>query len=105
LLFVLTGILSCSETVSTDGSMSQNKARIRESGSGKDAGSLQPSEFKIFPVDHKGSSNPAYSRVHTLNRKIQGYVKNEDLLFPASQMMNIKKIDNHWKIIAFAPFD
>ncbi len=46
-----------------------------------------------------------FTKIHTIDKKIQGFVKTTDLIYSADQHLVIKKIDNNWKITAFAPFD
>jgi len=46
-----------------------------------------------------------FTKIHTIDKKIQGYVKTSDLIYSADQHLVIKKIDDNWKITAFAPFD
>ena len=46
-----------------------------------------------------------FTKIITIDKKIQGYVKTSDLIYSADQHLVIKKIDNNWKITAFAPFD
>lgn len=46
-----------------------------------------------------------FTKIHTIDKKVQGYVKTMDLIYSADQHLVIKKIDDKWKITAFAPFD
>ncbi len=46
-----------------------------------------------------------FTKIHTIDKKVQGYVKTTDLIYSADQHLVIKKIDDKWKITAFAPFD
>ena len=46
-----------------------------------------------------------FTKIHTIDKKIQGYVKTKDLIYSADQHLVIKKIGDNWKITAFAPFD
>jgi len=46
-----------------------------------------------------------FTKIHTLNKKIKGYVLTKDLLCTAEPFLVIQKINDHWKITSFAPFD
>jgi len=46
-----------------------------------------------------------FTKISTMNNKIQGYVKTADLIYSAAEHLEIKKVDNSWKITAFAPYD
>jgi hypothetical protein len=46
-----------------------------------------------------------FTKIHTIDKKVQGYVKTSDLIYSVDQKLVIKKIDDNWKITAFAPFD
>lgn len=46
-----------------------------------------------------------FTKINTIDKRVQGYVKTTDLIFSADQHLVIKKIDDNWKITAFAPFD
>lgn len=46
-----------------------------------------------------------FTKIHTIDKKVQGYVKTTDLIYSADQHLVIKKIDGNWKVTAFAPFD
>lgn len=46
-----------------------------------------------------------FTKIHTIDKKVQGYVQTTDLIPSAGQHLVIKKIDDKWKITAFAPFD
>ncbi len=46
-----------------------------------------------------------FTKINTIDKKVEGYVKTSDLIYSADQHLVIKKIDDDWKITAFAPFD
>jgi len=46
-----------------------------------------------------------FTKIHTIDKKVQGYVKTSDLIYSADQHLVIKKVGDNWKITAFAPFD
>jgi len=46
-----------------------------------------------------------FTKIHTIDKKVQGYIKTTDLIYSADQHLVIKKIDDNWKITAFAPYD
>ncbi len=46
-----------------------------------------------------------FTKIHTIDKKVQGYVKTTDLIYSSDQYLVIKKIDDKWKITAFAPYD
>ena len=46
-----------------------------------------------------------FTKIHTIDKKVQGYVKTSDLIYSADQHLVIKKVGENWKITAFAPFD
>jgi hypothetical protein len=46
-----------------------------------------------------------FTKIHTLDKKIQGYVKTNDLIYSADPHLVIEKTNNNWKITVFAPFD
>ena len=41
-----------------------------------------------------------FTKIHTIDKKVQGYVKTMDLIYSADQHLVIKKIDDKWKITA-----
>jgi len=45
------------------------------------------------------------TKIHTIDKKVQGYVMTADLIYSADQHLVIKKVDDNWKITAFAPLD
>lgn len=46
-----------------------------------------------------------FTKIQTIDKKVQGYVRTRDLIYSADQHLVIKKINENWKITAFAPFD
>lgn len=60
--------------------------------------------YDIVEMDHE-FMKADFTKIHTIDKKVQGYVKTTDLIYSADQHLVIKKIDDKWKITAFAPFD
>jgi hypothetical protein len=61
-------------------------------------------EYDIVEMD-PGFMKADFTKIHTIDNKIQGYVKTTDLIYSAAPHLVIQKINNNWKITAFAPFD
>lgn len=60
--------------------------------------------YDIVEMDPEGMT-ANFTKVHTIDKKIQGYVRAEDLIYSADPHLVIKKIGGSWKIMEFAPFD
>ncbi len=60
--------------------------------------------YDIVEMDpnYKGST---FRKIQTIDKKNQGYVESSDLDYSANRCLVLKKINNKWKITAFAPYD
>jgi len=46
-----------------------------------------------------------FTKIHTIDKKVQGFVKTTDLIYSSDEHLVIKKVGDSWKITAFAPYD
>jgi hypothetical protein len=46
-----------------------------------------------------------FTKIHTIDKQVQGYVETSSLIYSSAQYLVIKKIDNTWKVASFAPYD
>jgi len=60
--------------------------------------------YDIVEID-PDSRKTDFAKIHTIDKKVQGYVRTSELIYSADQHLMIKKIAGNWKITAFAPFD
>lgn len=61
--------------------------------------------YDIVEIDQEVSGNSDFTKIHTIDKKVQGYVKTSNIFYSASASLIIKKINNNWKITEFAPYD
>lgn len=60
--------------------------------------------YDIVEMDHE-FTDPDFTKINTIDKRIEGYVKTSNLIYAADQHLVVEKINNKWKIVAFAPFD
>ncbi|TJZ51822.1 hypothetical protein FAZ15_19945 [Sphingobacterium olei] len=60
--------------------------------------------YDIVEIDHE-FTNSEFTKINTIDKRIEGYVKMGTLIHVAAPKLVIRKIDKKWKIAAFAPFD
>jgi hypothetical protein len=60
--------------------------------------------YDIVEID-PDASNINFTKINTIDKKTQGYVKTSDLIYSAGPHLILRKQNASWKITAFAPFD
>lgn len=70
----------------------------------KTSSKLATLSYDIVEMDHE-FMKADFTKIHTIDKKVKGFIKSSDLFFSAAEHLIIKKIDDKWKITAFAPFD
>jgi hypothetical protein len=60
--------------------------------------------YDILEIDHHHSRDQ-FIKINSIDHTITGYVKQDALEFSADYSLLLKKMDGHWKIISYAPYD